>query len=83
MRSDLTESAADLQARPAQRLLLLLLHRLLCPYAASCGFLMLQVNCLALDLPEGATRILIIASPWRRHILRARHPELMSANERE
>jgi hypothetical protein len=34
--SDLTESVADLQARPAQRLLLLL-HGLLCPYAASCG----------------------------------------------
>jgi hypothetical protein len=67
MQSDLMESAADLQARPAQRLLLLLL----------------QVNCLALDLPEGATRILIIASPWRRHILHARHPELMTANERE
>jgi hypothetical protein len=47
------------------------------------AFLLLQVNGLALDLPEGATRILIIASPWRRHILRARHPELMSANERE
>jgi hypothetical protein len=47
------------------------------------AFLLLQVNGLALDLPEGATGILIIASPWRRHILRARHPELMSANERE
>jgi hypothetical protein len=35
--SDLTESVADLQARPAQRLLLLPLHRLICPYAASCG----------------------------------------------
>jgi hypothetical protein len=32
--SDLTESVADLQARPAQRLPL---HGLLCPYAASCG----------------------------------------------
>jgi hypothetical protein len=41
------------------------------------------VYCLALDLPEGATRILIIASPWRRHILRARHPDLITANERE
>jgi hypothetical protein len=41
------------------------------------------VYCLALDLPEGATRILIIASPWRRHILRVRHPDLMTANERE
>jgi hypothetical protein len=47
------------------------------------AFLLLQVNCLALDLPEGATRILIITSPWRRHILRARHPELMTANDRE
>jgi hypothetical protein len=27
------------------------------------AFLLLQVYCLALDLPEGATRILIIASP--------------------
>jgi hypothetical protein len=45
--------------------------------------LLLQVYCLALDLPEGATRILIIASPWRRHILRARHPDLTTANERE
>jgi hypothetical protein len=38
MQSDLTESVADLQDRPTQRLLLLLLlHGLLCPYAASCG----------------------------------------------
>jgi hypothetical protein len=38
MQSDLTESVADLQARPAQRRLLLLsLHGLLCPYATSCG----------------------------------------------
>jgi hypothetical protein len=36
MQSDLTESVADLQARPAQWLLLPL-HGLLCPYAASCG----------------------------------------------
>jgi hypothetical protein len=42
------------------------------------AFLLLQVNSLALDLPEGATRILIIATPWRRRILRARHPDLMS-----
>jgi hypothetical protein len=36
--SDLKESVADPLARPAQRLLLLLsLHELLCPYAASCG----------------------------------------------
>ena len=47
------------------------------------AFLLLQVNSLALDLPEGATRILIIATPWRRRILRARHLDLMSANERE
>jgi hypothetical protein len=38
MQSDRMESAADLQARPAQRLLQPLpLHGLLCPYAASCG----------------------------------------------
>jgi hypothetical protein len=35
--SDLTESLADPLARPAQRLLLLPLHELLCPYVASCG----------------------------------------------
>jgi hypothetical protein len=36
--SDLKESEADLLARPAQRLLLLLpLLGLLCPYAAYCG----------------------------------------------
>jgi hypothetical protein len=47
------------------------------------AFLLLQVHDLSLDLPEGATRILIIASPWHRHILRARHPDLTTANERE
>jgi hypothetical protein len=83
-RADLTESTADLQARPAQRLLQPLpLHGLLFRTPLLAAFLLLQVNGFALDLPEGATRILIIASPWRRHILRARHPELMSANERE
>jgi hypothetical protein len=35
--SDLKESEADLLARPAQRLLLLPLLGLPCPYAASCG----------------------------------------------
>jgi hypothetical protein len=36
--SDLTESVADPLVRPTQRLMLLLpLHELLCPYAASCG----------------------------------------------
>ena len=44
---------------------------------------MLQIDSLALHLPEGATRVLVIATPWRRRILRARHPELKSANEIE
>jgi hypothetical protein len=47
------------------------------------AFLLLQVNGLALDLPEGARRVLIISSPWRRHILRAHHPNPKIAYERE
>jgi hypothetical protein len=82
--SDLKESETDLLARPAQRLLLLLsLLGLLCHTPLLAAFLLLQVHGLSLDLPEGATRILIIASPWRRRILRAWHPDLMTANERE
>jgi hypothetical protein len=84
MQSDRMEYAADLQARPAQRPLQPLpQHGLPCPYVASCGLPAAPSKQSALDLPEGATRILIIASPWRRYILRAWHPELMSANERE
>ena len=79
---DLKESEADLLARPAQLLLLLPLLGLLCPYPLLAAFLLLQVYGLSLDLPEGVTRILIIASPWRRHILRARHPDLTTENER-
>jgi hypothetical protein len=44
------------------------------------AFLLLQIHGLSLDLPEGARRILIISSPWRRHILRAWHPNLTTAN---
>ena len=47
------------------------------------AFLLLQINSLSLDLPEGVRRILVISSPWRQHILRARHPDLTTANERE
>jgi hypothetical protein len=47
------------------------------------AFLLLQIHGLSLDLPKGARRVLVISSPWRRHILRARHPDLTTANERE
>jgi hypothetical protein len=47
------------------------------------AFLLLQVDSLPLDLPEGARRVLVVSSPWRRHILRAHHTDLMTAYERE
>jgi hypothetical protein len=47
------------------------------------AFLLLQINGLPLDLPEGARRILVVSSPWRRHILRARHPDLKTAYVKE
>jgi hypothetical protein len=47
------------------------------------AFLLLQVDSLPLDLPEGARRVLVISSPWHRHILHVRHPYLKTAYERE
>jgi hypothetical protein len=82
--SDLMISAVDHLSLPAQQQLLLLeLLGLLCPNAASFAFLLLQVDSLPLDLPEGARRILVVSSPWRRHILCAHHPDLTTAYERE
>jgi hypothetical protein len=47
------------------------------------AFLLLQIHGLSLDLPKGARRVLVVSSPWRRHILHAWHPDPTTANERE
>jgi hypothetical protein len=54
-------STVDRLSLPAQLLLELL--GLLYPNATSCGFLLLQVDSLPFDLPEGARRILVVSSP--------------------
>jgi hypothetical protein len=72
-------------------LLCLLSGRCCCCRCSGCSvqtpllaaFLLLQIHGLSLDLPKGARRVLVISSPWRRHILRVWHPNLMTANERE
>jgi hypothetical protein len=81
--SDLKKSATDHLSLPTQWLLLLLeLLGLFYPNPLLAAFLLLQVDSLPLDLPKGARRVLVISSPWRRHILRAWHPDLKTAYER-
>jgi hypothetical protein len=64
--SDRKISTADHLSLSAQRLLLLIeLLGLLCLNAASCGLPAAPIDGLALDLPEGARRVLVISSPWR------------------
>jgi hypothetical protein len=62
--SDQKRSATVLPTQPALVLLpLQVLHERLCPYDASSCVLMLKINHLSLDLPEGARRVLVVSSP--------------------
>jgi hypothetical protein len=77
--SDKRKSLTDLPTLPDLLLLLQALHERLYPDASSFCPLLVKVDSLALDLSEGARRVLIISSPWWCDILRPHHPELTAA----